>query len=276
MPIEDFFEKVDEPETPVEEGKEPETPVAASEESTEEEKEEIKEGTEEESPEEGTKGPEESKEEDLSLEDSEGAPDVPDGTKDSEVQSLRTLLREQGQELAEARARSLKLEEKLTSSGIIEDGDLDTTVKEGVSDERRASLAILAETMQMNPAYKDFEKVLDQTVFDETVLAMAKHVVANDGGRLSDRLEEVSDHIWGLPNPYKYMYDIIKASHPAFKVKEKKVEKPTEGPPSLQNLPGGSSGKDGWTAAKIDKLEEDELDTVPPNVYEKYMQGALA
>lgn len=196
-----------------------------------------------------------------------------------EVQSLRVLLREQSEELAAARERSQKLEEKLTSSGIIEDGDLDST-EEGVSEDRRASLAILAETMQMNPKYSDFEKVLDQDVFDETVLAMARYVVETDGGRLSDRIEEVTQHIWGLPNPYKYMYGVIKASHPSFKEKEEKKAKArseaSASPPSLQNLPGGSSKKDGWTAAKIDKMAEDDLSTVPEKVYDQYMRGLLA
>lgn len=278
MPIEDFFEKVEEeaklPEEEEEEAKVPEEPKAPEAPASKESKEEEEEG----------KGVEDSdKDEDIPAEgkgEEEEAEGASGALGTSEVQSLRVLLREQSQELAESRARSLKLEKKLTSSGIIEDGELDSTEK-GVSPERRASLDLLAETMRMNLAYPDFDKVLDQSVFDETVLAIAKSVVSEEGGRLSDRIEEVSEYVWGLPNPYKYMYDIIKTSHPSFKKEEKKKEgagepKPSA-PPSLQNLPGGSSSQnDGWTAAKIDKLDEEDLSTVPPKVYEKYMEGALA
>jgi hypothetical protein len=37
----------------------------------------------------------------------------------------------------------------------------------------------------------------------------------------------------------------------------------------------GGTGGAGWTAAKIDAMPEDELHTVPKDIYDKYLRGLL-
>ena len=58
----------------------------------------------------------------------------------------------------------------------------------------------------------------------------------------------------------------------ADKVKEKKV---IESNPSAANLGagGGGAGGSGWTAAKIDALDEEELKSVPKDIYTKSRAG---
>jgi hypothetical protein len=63
------------------------------------------------------------------------------------------------------------------------------------------------------------------------------------------------------------MYKLLKGNQPAQKA-------PPEAPSTIANMGQGAKGG-GWTAAKIDSLDEDELDSVPAEVYEKYLSGEL-
>ena len=44
---------------------------------------------------------------------------------------------------------------------------------------------------------------------------------------------------------------------------------------SIANVPGSSVSKNSWTAARIDELDEMELDTVPSDIYQRYLRGEL-
>ena len=90
-----------------------------------------------------------------------------------------------------------------------------------------------------------------------------------------------------MPNPYKYMHGIIKKYHPRYAEPEEKpleekvpAEKkkvvPAEAPTSIASVGGGDQDtKSGWTAKRIDSMPEEELETVPAEVYGKYLRGEL-
>ena len=45
---------------------------------------------------------------------------------------------------------------------------------------------------------------------------------------------------------------------------------------SIQDMGGSGGGTGGgWTADRIDRLSENELNKVPGDIYEKYLQGIL-
>lgn len=199
-----------------------------------------------------------------------------------QVASLRTLVREQAAVIEKLAGQSDKVTSALTSSGTIDANDLLPAEDEepGVTEERYEALTLLAETMRINPKFPDFDEVCTQTNFEKTVEALARTIQQDEGGTLTNAMNRVNTYIWNLPNPYKYVYDLLKEHHPKYKTsgKEETVvpkEKP-KAPPSLAKVAGGSpAGKEGWSAAKIDALSEDQLHTVPAAVYEKYMQGLL-
>jgi hypothetical protein len=102
-----------------------------------------------------------------------------------------------------------------------------------------------------------------------------------------ERQLEVEAEIWAMPNPYKYMHGIIKKYHPRYAepegkppeekapVEKKKVE-PAKAPTSIASVGGGDQDtKSGWTSKRIDTMPEEELETVPKEVYEKYLRGEL-
>ena len=113
-------------------------------------------------------------------------------------------------------------------------------------------------------------------------------MVAKEGGDLVTAQMAIELNVWKKPNPYAYMYDIIKKYHPDFttaqqpavKVEEKKEEKkkdlPTT-PLSALDLGKGGGGKNfgEWTAERIDAMPEYELDKVPKNVYDAYLRGDM-
>jgi hypothetical protein len=75
------------------------------------------------------------------------------------------------------------------------------------------------------------------------------------------------------------MYGKIKEVHPSFKgaAEGKGKGAPVVAPGSVQGVHGGTGSADltGWTAAKIDGLPEDELTSVPKDVYAKYLRNEL-
>jgi hypothetical protein len=92
---------------------------------------------------------------------------------------------------------------------------------------------------------------------------------------------EVEAAVWKMANPYKYMYGIIKQYHPKYADKEGKApatpttNEPKKTPTSLANVPGKTSSKNAWNSARIDEMSVEELDSVPPDIYDKYLRGEL-
>jgi len=201
------------------------------------------------------------------------------------VAFLRQQLQEQAEELKQLRGQSNGLTKALTESGAIDEetlAGLETEESGFISPERIELLSVLQETMKVNPMYSDFEEVCSQENFNLVVDAIARASVQENGGRLTDAIQSVTKDIWSLPNPYKFVYDTLKENHPKYATPapapatsqpQKDTPKP---PPSLSQVPGGAgSHRDGWTAAKIDALPEDELHTVPKEIYDRYMRNEL-
>ena len=44
---------------------------------------------------------------------------------------------------------------------------------------------------------------------------------------------------------------------------------------SIASVDGSQDTSSGWTAKRIDEMDEDQLGTVPPDIYQKYMDGEL-
>jgi hypothetical protein len=223
---------------------------------------------------------------------------------EEEAEQQRQADRQEKKELQErldkAEAANAKLTKVLKEKGLI--GEEEEKVDEKAAsdakaayDARVASLDILLEAMRVSPAFQDVDTVVSQSNFDDMVEGLASfYVEKNPGADPRQVAAKVTSEIWAMPNPYRYMYDMIKKHHPKFvkaeetaeekkkredkeaeEKKKKEEKKPEEKAPSLQDLPAGDTGAGGWTAARIDDLPEDELKTVPKDIYEKWLKGTL-
>ncbi len=153
-----------------------------------------------------------------------------------------------------------------------------------IGDIRSAEITQLLEVMELNPKYEDVRAVCTRsnldTILDEAAVTVAKAQGISEAAATLLLEREV----WSQPNPYKYMYGLIKEYHPSYAAgqaveqqKQKPAPKVTETAVSLAGIAGGDSGvASGWTSSKIDAMPEMELSKVPPDVYEKYLQGTLA
>lgn len=212
--------------------------------------------------------------------------------RDQELLELKQLAREQKRELDKYAKDLEKATEALKKAELIPGDDPEVTKKlEETQALKLQSLETMLEIMELNPKFEDVREVVSQRHFDDMVEAMAKYIVNNEGGKLNQRVVEVETTIWGMANPYKYMYEKIKQFHPDYmrtvkkneddgsgtKDGEKKTEDkiPPKIPGSIHNIPGASSGQGGWTAAMIDALDELELGKVPKDVYQKYLMNEL-
>ena len=160
--------------------------------------------------------------------------------------------------------------------------------------------------MELNPAYTDVREVCSQGHLDDVVEAFSRYYIRENGGNLQEVAAKMESEIWAEANPYKKIYELVKKYHPKFseaskkdgekdevakqkeaeeaakkiaaeadKVKDKKI---VDANPSAASIGAGGSGAGGtgWSAAKIDALPEDELNTVPKDIYDKYLKGTLA
>jgi hypothetical protein len=220
--------------------------------------------------------------------------------RDVELAELRSLLRDQKREsslLKQRLARVDKRTSKVIDEETGEEKDIEEdltpienlmTEKEGVIVARGGQLDVLLQQMSETKKWEDVGIVVSTSRFNDVVDTIAEHVAKEQGGNFEERRLEVEISIWKMSNPYKYMYDIIKKYHPDFtekegseaetktetKTAEKKVKEPVKETTSIGNLKGGGD-KGGWTAARIDKMDEDELDKVPKDVYDKYLRNEL-
>lgn len=243
----------------------------------------------------------------------EAAKKKPDQPVVDEERNLRALAREQKRELDRQNLELEKMRRQMEKAGLVDEEDkkaeaLEQAKAKEAYETRMTALTNVLETMKVNPKYEDVETVVSQDHFDDLVQAMAKAHVAENGGSQGDVAQKIETWIWSLPNPYEYAYQRIKTYHPAFRkatlpaqteeekaaaekaAKElaekeaaekaaeeakKKEKKLPEIPPSINAAQGASSGGGGWTAAMIEALEEEDLPTVPKDVYSKYLNGDL-
>ena len=148
-------------------------------------------------------------------------------------------------------------------------------------------LGTLLETMELNPKYSDVKDVCSQANFDDIFEAVGNAVAEREGIDASLAALQAELAVWKLPNPYKYMYDLIKKHHPKYATRQEqkkdaadektavKAKEAAKAPSTVADKSGKSVSAGAWTAARIDELPEEELDTVPKDIYEKYMRGEL-
>ena len=201
--------------------------------------------------------------------------------QNQEIAELRGLVRQMKRETT-----SLKTELESTKKGLKDAGalpepdpnDPDVVKAQQNADLRASQLDTMLEVMRVSPTYTDVDKVVSQAHFDDVVEAMADQYVEEKGGNKEDVIPALEKYVWSLKNPYRFMYDKIKELHPEYSKKAPVVPepaKPGSAPPSLPSIPGGTGGGSGWTAARIDALPENELHTVPKDIYDSYMKGLL-
>ena len=218
---------------------------------------------------------------------------------DNEVNELRQFIREQRKELAAMKAKlgRLREEEEVDDEGNVKAPKL-TNLEQlqvqlhNIAINRSPLLEVLVEAMEVSPKYSDVYEVCTKANFDDMFEMAAAQIARNEGRDFNEVLIQIELEVWKKPNPYKYMYNIIKEHHPKYKGKEqtavkeepKEKEKPSaakvleakKAPGSVAALGAGDNAGTGvWTAAKIDNLDEGDLHLVPKDIYQKYMMGKL-
>lgn len=233
-------------------------------------------------------------------------------TPEESNRELKQIVREQKRQMAMMQAKLNRLDKRSKAAPAAKDeADLfseeDTTKKETeeeelsrmeilqnqvevIGAERGPVLEVLVETMEQNKNFEDIREVCSQSNFDDIFESVGKAVADKEGVDPLVAQLEFEANVWSMPNPYKYMYGLIKEYHPSYAKPEEKKEdtedkdkdtssketKPAEAPTSIANIKGADTkGSSGWTAERIDNLPEDELDKVPPDVYDKYLAGDL-
>ena len=210
---------------------------------------------------------------------------------------LRQLLRVTRRENATLRAKvgriddSSRLEDEL-DEGEGGEGPQVTRVEAlqeqlGVIAQQRAGqLELYVEQMAEMNKYSDVLDVCSKTNMDTVVESAATAIAEEKGGSVDEIMLELEVDIWSRPNPYKYLYGVIKQYHPKYasapasgkEDSQSLVDnaKDNKAASSIQDM-GGSGGSKGggWTSDRIDRLSESELHQVPGDVYEKYLQGIL-
>jgi hypothetical protein len=223
------------------------------------------------------------------------------------LRELKEQVRASNEALRKATGDYQKLQKIMIDKGLITDEELELSKAEEASAqaafaERQNKLNEMVTIMELNPNYADVRTICSQGNLDDVVEAFARYYVKENGGNLTTVSEEMEKEIWAEPNPFKKIYELVKKYHPKYavktdeseaskvkeaeeaakkiaaeadKVKEKKVADVTPSAAAI-GAGGSGSGGGGWTAAKIDALDEDQLGTVPKDIYQKYLVGTLA
>ena len=213
--------------------------------------------------------------------------DTPNGT--AEISQLRILLREQNRRIRELQSKMEKSTDVLREKGYIEEPDEESQLEAEKSNAMRSTqLETLLETMRINPKFEDVDTVVSQSRFDDMVEGYAFATAQQQGGKAEDYIDAVAAKIWAMPNPYRFMYEKIKAFHPDFASKEEKKEeietpkaqpkaepKPKTAPATISNLPASNEESGGWTSSRIDNMSEEDLVKVPKDIYQRYLSGDL-
>jgi hypothetical protein len=224
-------------------------------------------------------------------------------TLQGEVKDLRQMVRTSKRELTITQAKLERLGERRTKANDEDEDDEDdegtkgktekkeslSTVEElqqsisNIGASKGAALDVLLEAMEQNTKYEDIREVCSRENFDDIFEVIATDATKK-GGNFDEVLLEVELNVWSKANPYRYMYDLIKKYHPSYSTKkdiagpgDKKGKMPVkaEAPGTIADKGGDSNLKSGWTAKRIDDLPEDELHTVPREIYERYMKDEL-
>jgi len=223
--------------------------------------------------------------------------------RDTEIAELRSLLRD-GKRESTLLKQQLERVDKRTSKVIDEETgeekdieeeltpiELKMAEKDSVMATRGGQLDVLLQQMTETKKWADVGVVVSQSRFNDVVDVMAGHISKEQGGNYEETRLDVEVNIWKMSNPYKYMYDVIKQYHPDFATKEEakeeteesktetkaaetKVKEPVKKVTSIGDMKGGSD-KGGWTSAKIDAMDELDMDKVPTDVYDKYLRNEL-
>jgi hypothetical protein len=220
----------------------------------------------------------------------------PDNT---ELNELRQFIREQRKEIAAMKAKLGRVKE---NSETDDEGNTTITYTplenlqrelHNVAISRSQGLSDMVENMELSSKFEDVRSVCTKDHFDDIFELAATTISRNERRDFNEVLVQLELEVWKMPNPYKYMYGVIKGNHPKYKEKEKekettkkeeikpqttakKVLEAKEAPGSIAAAGSGENlGTGAWTAAKIDDLEESELHQVPVDIYKKYMMGKL-
>lgn len=191
---------------------------------------------------------------------------------------LRQTARVQKQEIDRVTVQLVKMNTALEKAGLVEKpSEEEQKATENLVNSRNMMLDNLLETMEINPKYEDIREVVSQDHFDDMVEAMAAVVAEKEGMPEADAEKRLRGEIWGLTNPYKFMYGQIKKYHPKY-AKDAEVK---EGDKSIPNTvksihdASGDTGSTGWTATRIDEMDEKEIGNIPKDIYDKYLKGQL-
>ncbi len=152
-----------------------------------------------------------------------------------------------------------------------------------ISTKKGDILETLYEVMAENPKYPDAAEVLQKSYFDDLFEAIATARAREMNIPYEEALLETQVAVWKLPNPYKYMYETIKKYHQHFTQKPPAAPAPAAKPKVPQAVPSsladiGSGTPDsgaGWTAAKLDAMDEIELNKVPQDIIDKWLRNEL-
>jgi len=238
----------------------------------------------------------------------------------ADAHEVKSMLRQvtQQNEVLEARvARQEKSASDLAAKKLKEENDADDTGEVKNPDEivlsdieilqkdittiqqnRGESFNLMLEIMENNEATKDVKAVCSQANFDDIIEVIAEDVAVKEGLGKTEAFLSVAKTVWKQPNPFRYMYKLVKQYHPTYadataaaavKDKEEKDKKAAAGtkagktaeeilagaPGSVADMGGGGANKTGWTSERIAALPEDKLKDVPKDIYEKYMEDEL-
>lgn len=219
---------------------------------------------------------------------------------------LHNLTRSQAKELAFLKSRMERLEKAVVTEP--EEGEeppppsrieeLQAEINQ-IAQAKGPSLEVLIESMSQNPKYADVHEVCSQENLNFIIGAASDALAVQENRDAVEIGLELEAAIWSERNPYAVIYDLVKSYHPAYKkveetetsekkeeaqvadgktekVEEKTVKEPVAAAKSIADAGKGTkTSLAGWTAARIDEMDEFEIAKVPEDVYEKYMQGQL-
>lgn len=222
----------------------------------------------------------------------EKVPSTSDSTESvlkNEIAELRKFVREQRLKLAvmeekqqvdksaaEGQDEGENEEKPKQAKGVL------TQLKEeldSLKTRKAESVDTMYEMMKLSPKYPDIESVVTTQRVSDIIEAAATALATEKNIPIEVAHLQVEKGIWESKNPYANIYGAIKEYHPDFTGKKevKTSKKPLTSVPDTVITKGGSSTSGaGWTAAKIDAMPEDELKTIPKEIYQKYMRGELS
>lgn len=199
----------------------------------------------------------------------------------TELAEMRGIFRSQRQQTELLKAELGNTKKQLEESGTLTPpSEEDKKALETAQAARRDQLEDYLENMRLSPKFGDVDEVVSQRRADDIIEIMGKDWAAKNNIPSEAGIKAVTDYVWlQVKNPYRFLYEKIKQSHPDF-VKAAPDGAGKKGAPSLANLGAGDGNKGkggpaGWTAERILALAENRLHEVPADIYAKFMRGEL-